>query len=117
MKKITLAKLFGILLVFTINVNASTTLSRIDTPAINSFGLGVDTIYSGNRIGVAEGLDAGIFSVEPAVSSSITIGGNSDFEDAGIKLAANPMPAFVWLLGSAAFGIGVLVSRRKSLPG
>ena len=33
-----------------------------------------------------------------------------------VKLTANPIPASVWLFGSAMLGIGGLASRRKSLP-
>ena len=131
MKKITLANFFGRLLVFTINVNASTTLSWVDTPLINSFEGETYTLYDFNKLGmtVASDLDtdvylktyasleSSVFSVDPVVSDSIISDGVSDFKEANVNLTTEPLPLSVWLVGSAVLGIGGLASRRKSLPG
>ncbi len=131
MKKIMLANFFGALLMFTLNVNASTTMSWVDTPSINSFGLETDALYGFNTSTVTVSadintddyldtyvlLDDWAFSVDPAVSDSITSEGNSNFENTNVHLTVDPVPASVWLFGSVVLGIGGLASRRKSLPG
>ena len=131
MKKITLASFFGVLLVFTINVNASTALSWVDTPLINSFDRETDKLDDFNRLGmtVASDVDTGVylniyaslessvFSVDPVVSDSIISDGVSGFKEANVSSTTETQPASVWLVGSAVLGIGGLASRRKSLPG
>ena len=187
MKKITLAGLFGVLLVFTLNVNASSTLSWESTPSIYSFGSGTDTIYGFNGVyqtvkadldvdtyafshdwefsvaadpgpgawvaGLAitlyddyffdtaqifldgESMGFGTFDQDTHIRVfefseyldgthvlSMAAQGVKAFATYGIalttdvKLTPNPIPASIWLFGSAILGIGGLASRRKSLP-
>jgi len=131
MKKITLASFFCVLLVFAINVNASTSLGWDDTPLSNGFERETDKLYDFNKLGmtVASDLDtdvylntyasleSSVFSVDPVVSDSIISDGVSDFKGANVNLTTEPLPLSVWLVGSAVLGIGGLASRRKSLPG
>jgi len=131
MKKITLASFFGVLLVFTINVNASTSLSWVDTPLINSFERETDTLFDFNKLGMTvasdlsaevylntyASLEGSVLSADPVLSDSIISDGVSDFEEANVILTTQPLPASAWLVGSAVLGIGGLASRRKSVPG
>ena len=131
MKKITLASFFGVLLVFTINVNASTALSWVDTPLINSFEREIDKLHDFNRLGMTvasdvdtdvylntyASLESSVFSADPVLSDSIISDGVSGFKEANVSSTTEPLPASVWLVGSAVLGIGGLASRRKSLPG